>query len=142
MNEQKPVVTNDIPDDWTSEQEILAKEALRTLYRHYSNWRWGVEWSKCANNQLGVMIIRLLDVPTKTVYLINPKDIDRDRMTCAMRAGGTLLEAHGIKVGAARGDQIRGLKKTPAGLIVPDYGAVPENNPGYAEIMRDSKLLR
>ena len=137
----KDPVTETVPVDWTATQEIIAKDALTVLVRHYPRYKWGVEWSETINSQLGVLIIRLLDVPTDTVYLINPKDIDRDNMYCVMRAGGEMLEALGLRVGGARGDDIRGIKRTPAGLIVPDYAAVPETNPGFATMKRQFNNL-
>ena len=140
INPKDPVVEK-TPEAWTSEQEMLAKDSLVVLKRHYKDYKWGIEFSENVNNQLGVMIIRLLDVPTDTCYVINPKDIDRDRLTVVMRAGGEMLEALGLRVGSARGDDVRGLKRTPAGLIVPDYAAVPETNPGYERIKRDFNKL-
>jgi hypothetical protein len=137
---KKPVVIETVPVDWTSQQESIAKDALTVLCRHYPGYKWGVEWTECLNSQLGVLVIRLLDMPTDAVYLINPKDIDRDRMRCAMRAGGEFLEALGLTARAARhdADKVHSLKRTPAGLIVPHYAAVPEHNPGYARFKDQS----
>lgn len=140
INPKDPVVER-TPAAWTSEQELIAKDALVVLKRHYKNYKWGIEFSENVGNQLGVMIIRLLDVPTDVCYVINPKDVDRDRMSIVMRAGGEMLEALGLRVGAARGDDVRGLKRTPAGLIVPDHAAVPESNPGYAKIKSEFTKL-
>lgn len=134
MINPKDPITETTPKDWTSEQEIIAKDALTILVRHYPRYKWGVEFTGNNATNCGVLVIRLLDVPTDTVYLINPKDFDRDNMYCIMRAGGEMLEALGLRVGGARGDDVRSLKRTPAGLIVPDYAAVPESNPGYAKI--------
>ena len=139
----KPIITETIPFDWTSEEEILAKEAIRTLNIHYPGWKWGVEFTKGSSLGIGCMVIRLMDVPTQTVYVINPKDIDRDRMICAMRAGGLMLEAHGLRVGAARrNDDVRSLRRTPAGIILPDLAAVPDTNPGYDTIKKQIQTLR
>jgi hypothetical protein len=141
QNANKPVVTESAPVDWTATQEVIAKDALTVLLRNYPGYRWAAQWSETVGNALGVLIIRILDLPTKTVFLINPKDIDRDNMRCAMRAGGLLLEALGLRVGRAKGDDFRGLKQTPSGLIVPDYAAVPETNPGYEAIKKDFTKL-
>lgn len=140
VNAKDPVVER-TPEAWTSEQELIAKDALTLLVRHYPGYKWGVEFSENVGNQLGVMIIRMLDIPTDVVYLINPKDIDRDNMRCVMRAGGEMLEALGLRVGRAKGDDVRGLKRTPAGLIIPDHAAVPETNPGYEKIKSEFTKL-
>lgn len=140
VNKKDPVV-NWTPEAWNSEQEMLAKDAAVMLQRHYPGYRWGVEFSENVGNQLGVMIIRLLDIPTDVCYVINPKDIDRDNMRIIMRAGGEMLEALGLRVGKAKGDDVRGLKRTPAGLIVPDHAAVPETNPGYGKIKAEFTKL-
>lgn len=141
QNPNNPVVTEAAPPDWTSEQEIIAKESLGILLRLYPNYRWGVQWTECVGNALGMLVVRMLDIPTKICYTIHPKDIDRDRMTCIMRAGGMMLEAHGLRVGRARGDDFRGLKQTRAGLIVPDYAAIPDNNPGYEMVKKEYRKL-
>lgn len=140
---ENTTVTETRPTNWRSDQEIIAKDALAVLVRHYPGYKWGVEWSECINNQLGILIIRVLDLPTDIVSVVNPKDIDRDRMTCAMRAGGLILEALGLPAMGARhgADKVRGLKYSPAGLIVPDYNAVPENNPGYEKYKKQSNLI-
>lgn len=137
----KDHVVDEIPENWTTEQELIAKEAAAVLYRHYPGYSWGCEWSECVGNAMGMLIIRLLDIPTETVYVIAYKDIDRDRMKCVMRAGGLMLEAHGLSVGGARGDEVRGLKKTPAGLIVPAHAAMPDTNPGYDKIKKEFTAL-
>lgn len=140
INPKDPVVER-TPQAWTSEQELIAKDALVILKRHYPGYKWGIEFSENVGNMLGVMIIRMLDIPTYVCYIINPKDIDRDRMSVVMRAGGEMLEALGLRVGRAKGDDVRGLKRTPAGLIVPDHAAVPEINPGYAKIKAEFTKL-
>lgn len=140
INPKDPIVER-TPESWTSEQELIAKDALTVLKRHYADYKWGIEFSENVGNQLGVMILRLLDIPTDVCYVINPKDIDRDRMLCVMRAGGEMLEALGLRVGRAKGDDVRGLKRTAAGLIVPDYDAVPTTNPGYDKIKADFTKL-
>jgi len=140
--DKKPTVTEELPKDWIAEEETLAKEALRTLYKHYPRYRWGIEFTETHDRSLGCLVVRLLDIPTQTVYLINPKDIDIDRMTCVMRAGGMLLEAHGLKAcGARASDDVRGLVRTPSGLIVPDPDAVPQFNPGYETIKKQHTLF-
>jgi hypothetical protein len=139
---KNPVVTEAAPPDWTSEQEMIAKDALAVLMRHFRGIKWGVEWSECVGNALGVMIIRMLSVSTKVVYVINPKDIDRDRMRCVVKAGGELLEAHGMTRARSALDRgLGGFKKTRAGLIVPDYAAIPDNNPGYEQIKKEYRKL-
>lgn len=140
--QNKPVVTESAPADWTATQEVIAKDALAVLTRHYYGVRWGVEWTECVGNALGAMVIRMLDMPTKVCYVINPKDIDRDRMRCVIKAGGELLEAHGMTRARNIADRgLRGLKQTKAGLIVPDYAAVPENNPGFEAIKKEFNHL-
>lgn len=141
-NRPKDPVVDTPPEEWNSEQEMLAKEALRVLYRHYRGWKWGVEFSENVGGQMGSMIIRLLDVPTETIYVINYKDIDKDRMYCAVTAGGMMLEAHGISRKFGAFEEIKGLKATPSGILVPEYAAVPENNPGYEKIKGQHLRLR
>lgn len=134
-------VSETVPQDWKSEEEMLAKEALRMLHKHYKNWAWGVEFSACDGKEMSSMIIRLLDVPTDIVYVINYKDIDKDRMLCVMRAGGLLLEALGIKPDRAKGDAIRGMMTNAAGLLVPNHAAMPETNTGYAKVKKEFEAL-
>ena len=136
----KDNVVEKAPDDWTGEQEIIAKDALAVLVRHYPGYKWGVEWTPNTGGGHGMLVVRLLDVPTQTVYCIQYKDIDRDNMRCCVRAGGMMLESHGLVVGSAKksGERVKGLKRTASGLIVPDYAAVPEHNPGYATIKKES----
>lgn len=138
----KPTVTETAPVDWTATQEILAKDALAVLTRHYFGVRWGVEFTQTLNGEIGSMVIRMLDMPSRVVYVVNQKDIDRDRMRCVIKAGGELLEAHGLSRDRFRKDRgFRGLKQTRSGLIVPDYAAVPEQNPGYETIKKDFEKL-
>jgi len=148
MVKKEQAVTSEIPKEWTPEQQTIAKEALRILNWHYPGWKWAAQFSKTIEGRNEIqdrpcLIIRLMDLPTQTVYVINPKDIDLDRMTCAIRAGGMLLEAHGLPVGAAqRNDKVRYLRRTPGGIILPDVNAVPENNPGYLTIKNQTRLLQ
>ena len=137
-----PVVEH-APSDWTSEQELIGKDALDVLSRHYPGYKWGVEWSPSSVNSLGMLIVRLLDIPTQTIYCIQYKDIDRDNMKCCILAGGLMLESHGLVVGGARksGERVKGMKRTPAGIIVPDYAAVPEGNPGFSAIKKSFEKL-
>lgn len=140
--EKKPAVTSDIPKEWSAEEETLAKEALRVLYKHYPGYKWGIEFTETFDGSLGCLVVRLLDIPTQTVYLVHPDDIDRDRMLCVMRGGGMLLEAHGLNVrGARSSDDVRGLITTPSGLIIPNPDAVPQFNPGYESIKRQHNLF-
>lgn len=136
-NKKDPIVER-TPEQWNSEQEILAKEALRVLYRDYAGYKWGVEFSANVGNQLGAMIIRILDIPTDLCYVINPKDIDIDRMTIIRKAGGEFLEALGLPARHAKfgADSVRGLKTTPAGIIIADAAAIPDNNPGFERAKR------
>ena len=129
-------VTDSMPAEWTSEQKLIAKDAMAVLLRHYPGWAWQIEFGANVGNQLGGMIIRMGDLPTKTIYHIHPKDIDRDRLRCVVTAGGMLLEAHGLSRTRNRHDEVHGLARTPSGLIVPYADAVPDNNPGFAEIKK------
>lgn len=140
---QKDPVIEKAPDDWTNEQELIAKDALAVLVKHYPGYKWGVEWTATTQSSLGMLVVRLLDIPTQVVYCIQYKDIDRDNMRCCIRAGGMMLESHGLAVGGAKksGDRVHGMKRTPAGLIVPDYAAVPESNPGYSAIKKSNLTL-
>lgn len=142
-NGKKDPVSEEKPVDWSSEQEIIAKDALTVLYREYKGYQWGIEFNLKPSGAIDIMIIRLMDIPTDTVYIVRYPDIDRDRMKCVMFGGGTLLEAHGLVAGHAKrsADDVRGLAKTPSGLIVPDYAAVPEVNPGYEKIKREFNKL-
>jgi hypothetical protein len=142
QNANKPVVTESAPVDWSGEQEIIAKDALAVLVRQFPGIRWGVEWTESVGNALGMLVVRMLDIPTKVVYTVHPRDIDRDRMRCIIRAGGELLEAHGLSTARYKKDRgFRGLKQTAAGLIVPDYAAVPEGNMGYEAIKKEYERL-
>ena len=138
-----PVREDNLPIEWSAEKCVIAKDAMRTLQKHYPNWRWGIEFNDDPQTGgIDSMIIRILDVPTETVYYIRSGDIDRDRMHCVVIGGGMLLEAHGLSRSRNRHDEVRGLKTTPAGLVVPDVNAVIETNPGYAKIKAQSALLR
>lgn len=138
-----PVTEDNMPVEWSSEKCVVAKDAMKTLQKHYPKWRWGIEFNDCPQTGgLDSMIVRILDVPTETVYYIRAQDIDRDRMHCVVIAGGMLLEAHGLSRTRNRHDEVRGLKRTPAGLIVPDPNAVIETNPGYSKIKSQASLLR
>lgn len=133
QHEKDPVVES-MPKDWLPEQQSIAKQAMDILNRHYKGWKWGLEWTETVNGILGALIIRLQDVPTDVVYLVKYTDMDRDRMFCIMRAGGEFLEALGLSRTRNRHDEVHGLKRTPAGLIVPDSAAMPEINPGYSKV--------
>ena len=136
-------VKESMPKEWSSEKRIIAKETMHLLIKHYPKWKWGVEFNDDpATGALDSMMIRLLDIPSETAYIILAKDIDRDRMICVITAGGMLLEAHGLSRTKNRHDEVNGLKRTPAGLIVPDFDAMPELNPGYAKIKKQFSALR
>jgi len=135
-------VTESMPKDWTPEQRIIAEDAMAVLQKHYPGWLWGIEYGETINGVMGSIIVRLQDVPTEVVYLISPKDIDRDKMHCVVVAGGMLLEAHGLSRTKGRHDEVHGLKTTATGLIVPDFDAVPTVNPGYAQIKKAFNRLR
>lgn len=138
-----PVVEDNLPPEWSSEKCVIAKDAMRTLLNHYPGWKFGIEFNDDpATGGIDSMMIRFLDVPTETAYLIRAVDIDRDRMHCVVIAGGMLLEAHGLSRTRNRHDEVRGLKTTPAGLIVPDPDAVITTNPGYSRIKSHHALLR
>ena len=138
-----PVKEDNFPADWTAEKRIIAKDTMQVLLRHFSGWRWGIEFEDDPQTGgIAGLMIRILDIMTETRYFINAKDIDRDRMHCAMVAGGMLLEAHRLSRTKNRHDEVRGLKTTPAGLLVPDHAAMPENNPGYAKIKQQNLTLR
>jgi len=134
-------VTEKAPVTFDSEQKQIAEDALSVLRKHYWGYKWGIEFSEKDKNNEWAMYIRLLDVPTDVVYVVNYKKIDKDRMRCAMRGGGLLLEALGLPAARATGDNVRGLKKTAAGLIIPAHAAMPENNPGYEAIKKQNELL-
>jgi len=125
-------VTEDRPEDWSSEQQLIADEALAKLERLYPGWRWAITFTEVTNglDKSWAMRIKILDVPTDLTYIIQHKDIDRGRMTCIMRGGGEFLEALGLSRTKWRHDEIRMLKRTPNGLILPHYDAFPINNPG------------
>jgi hypothetical protein len=126
-----PVVKN-LPDEWSSEKQTIAKEAMVKLVRAYPGWQWQIEFNdEPTSDKIAAMIIRLGDLMTDVVYLIGYKDIDMPEMHCALVAGGMMLEAHGLSRTKGRHDEVHGLKQTPSGFIVPDYAALPENNPGY-----------
>lgn len=134
-------VTESMPADWTNEQKIIAKDAMAVLLRHYPGWAWQIEWGANVGGQLGPLIIRIGDLPTDVVYVIHPKDIDRDRMRCVVKAGGEMLEAHDLSRSRNRHDEVHGLARTPAGLIVPYADAMPMHNPGYEKIKKSNILL-
>lgn len=139
---EKDPITESMPSDWLPEQKIIAKDAMAKLRLHYPSYKWGIEWRPNVGEAMGPMIVRLCDVPTETVYVVKYEDIDRDRMHCVVVAGGMMLEAHGLSRTRGRGDEVRGLKRTPGGLIIPAYAAVPETNPGYEKIKAQTETLR
>ncbi len=141
-SERKDPVIETMPPEWTNEQQIIAKEAMAILQKHYPGWLWGLQWGDNVGDQLGPLIIRIQDIPSETVYILHPKDIDRDRMRCIITAGGMLLEAHGLSRTKYRHDEVHGLKTTQSGIIVPDFDAVPVNNPGYAKIKKEFNRLK
>ena len=142
LQHPKDPVTESMPSDWTNEQKMIAKEAMAILLKHYPGWAWQIEWGANVGEQLGGLIIRMGDLPTDVVYHIHPKDIDRDRMRCIIRAGGEMLEAFGLSRTKYRHDEVHGLARTPAGLLVPYADAVPLNNPGYERIKQQNDMLR
>jgi hypothetical protein len=139
---EKDPITESMPKDWLPEQKLIAKDAMAVLRRHYPSYVWGIEWQEPVGGVMGPLIIRIRDVPTDVVYMIDYKDIDRDRMHCVVVAGGMLLESHGLSRTKGRGDEVRGLKRTAAGLIIPDYAAIPETNPGYVKVKALTDTLR
>ena len=127
-------VTKSMPSEWSAEKQIIAKDAMAVLTKHYSGWIWGIEFQdEPATGAIAALIIRIRDIPTETVYIIHYKDIDRDRMHCCVVAGGMLLEAHGLSRTKNRHDEVQNLKRTPSGLLIPNHAAFPEINPGYAK---------
>lgn len=142
-NQIQDPLTESMPSEWSNEKKIIAKDAMRVLQQHYPKWKWGIEFNDDpATGGLDSMVVRLTDILTETAYFIRAIDIDRDRMHCVMVAGGMLLEAHGLSRTKNRHDEVRGLKTTPAGLLVPDHAAMPETNPGYAKIKQQNSTLR
>jgi len=135
-------VVDSMPKEWTSEQQVIAKDIMAVLQRHYPGWLWGLEVDQTWDKKLNAFIIRLQDIPSETVYVLHAKDIDRDRMHCAMIAGGVLLEAHSLSRTKWKHDEVHGLKTTKSGLIIPDYAAVPDNNPGFAKIKKQFNDLK
>lgn len=131
-----------MPKDWTAEQCVIAKDIMHVLQKHYPGWLWSLERDQTFDGKLNAFIIRLQDIPSETVYVLNARDIDRDRMRCVITAGGMLLEAHGLSRTKWRHDEVHGLKTTASGIIVPDYAAVPETNPGFAKIKKQFERLR
>jgi len=128
-------VTEDRPVEWTSDQQLIAGEALDKLSRYYPGWRWGVAFTEVTNliDKSWALMLKLLDVPTDLCYIIQHKDIDRGRMTCIMKGGGEFLEALGLPRSKWRHDELRNLKRTPGGLILPYHDAFPDCNPGRAK---------
>lgn len=136
----KDPVVESMPTDWTTEQKSISKDAMATLRLHYPGWQWSLEWTEIVgDSKLSVLIIRLSDVPTDVVYLVQVADLTKEG--AVMRAGGEYLEALGLSRTKGRWDEVHGLKRTPAGLIVPAHAAVPETNPGYAKIKQESTAL-
>lgn len=140
QHERDPVVDS-MPADWTSEQKTLANDAMKTLHKHYWGWAWAIEFTDIVgeSNQCA-MIIRLTDVPTDMVYIVQLADLTKEG--AVMRAGGEFLEALGLSRTKGRWDEVRGLKKTPGGLVIPAYAAIPENNPGYETAKAAESTLR
>ncbi len=141
LQHEKDPVVDSMPKDWLPEQQQIAKEAVTVLLRHYPGWVWQIEWTAIVGKGSSAMIIRLGDVPTNITYIIQYEDIDRDQLKVVMRAGGEFLEALGLSRTKNRHDEVRGLKTTPAGLIVPDYAAMPETNPGYEKVKTEYNKL-
>lgn len=139
---EKDPITESMPKEWLPEQKIIAKDAMAVLRRHYPSFVWGIEWQEPVGGAMGPMIIRIRDVPTDIVYVLKYEDIDRDRMHCIVLAGGTMLEALNLSRTKGRGDEVRGLKRTAAGLIIPEYAAIPETNPGYEKVKALTDTLR
>lgn len=140
QHERDPVVDS-MPVDWTSEQKTIANEAMKTLKKCYPGWQWAIEFTDIVgeSNQCA-MIIRLTDVPTDMVYIVQLADLTKEG--AVMRAGGEFLEALGLSRTKGRWDEVRGLKKTPGGLVIPAYAAIPENNPGYETAKAAESTLR
>ena len=140
QNAKNPVVDN-IPDGWLPEQQALAREAATLLIRHYPGYAWGIEWTKIVGKDTNsAMILRLTDVPTDVCYIIQLADLRNEGTV--MRAGGEFLEALGLPRTKWRHEEVRGLKRTPAGLIVPSHAAIPENNPGYEKVKAAEATVR
>ena len=137
----KDRVVDNIPTDWTSEQTRIAREAAAILLRHYPGWAWGIEWTDVdhSTHKAPAILLRLNDLPTQFAYIIQYKDIDADGK-CFMRGGGEFLDGHNLPRTKWKHDEVRGLKKTPAGLIVPYHAAVPDINPGAEFAGREATL--
>ena len=132
-------ITGTMPDDWLPEQKAIAGEAMRVLRKHYPGWKWGIQWIEIVGRPtgLGGMLINITDIPTDKSYMLHYDDIDRDRMSSVMRAGGEYLEAHGLSRTKWRHDEVHGLARTAAGLLVPDYAAFPDHQPGRQQAKKD-----
>ena len=151
-----PVIES-MPAAWTSEQKQIAKDAMLTLTKHYPGWKWGIEYTPNSparevvdhfgirtfrKAEMGSLVIRLLDVATEVVYVVNYRDIDKDRMHVIVKAGGEFLEALGLSRTKWRQDEVTGLPKTKGGIIVPYLDALPDNNPGRDRVKKMSRLVR
>ena len=147
QHKEDPVVAT-MPKAWTSEQQQIASDAMRTLKKHYPGWLWQLEFTdpqQATINkpaEMGSLIIRLGDVQTEVVYVVNYRDLDKDRMRIIVKAGGEFLEALGLSRTKWRHDEVTGLPKTAGGIIVPDLNALPEGNPGRDRVKALSKLIK
>jgi hypothetical protein len=139
QHEKDPVVES-MPADWDSEQQKIAKDAIAILLRCYPGYAWGLEFSPQVGLAQASLIIRLTDVPTDVVYIVNYKDMDFPDLKIIMRAGGEFLEALGLSRSRNRHDEVRGLKTTPSGLVIPAHAAMPSTNqPGYDKLKADNE---
>jgi len=130
----KDPMTESMPAEWDSEQQKIAKDAIAILLRCYPGWAWSLEFTHAVGDEQASLIIRISDVPTDVVYLVNYKNMDFPELKCIMRAGGEFLEALGLSRGKNRHDEVRGLKTTPSGLVIPAHAAMPEKNSGYTKL--------
>jgi hypothetical protein len=116
-----------------NEQEVLAKRAIATLTKHYFGYKWGVEFTGASEvHGMGMLVIRLMDIPTSVTYVIQYKDLDIG-MHAVRNGGAIFLEALGLPATKANGDKFRDIKQTPKGTLAVDPAAMPETNGGYRQ---------
>lgn len=86
---------------YTSNDEILAKQAADMLNKHYPGHLWAVNVN--SDEKGGIMVIKNFSVSFRYGYTLHLTKLDVD-MKKVMRAGGEILERAKMHRGTGRGE--------------------------------------
>lgn len=103
----------------SANDELLARQALAVLTRHYPDHDWAVD----VRSDQGIITIKNLGLSGNwgvILHLVNVQE--DDRLLIVMRAGGEILERYRLRRGRANHERMAELPTDRAGRIICDRG--------------------